>query len=235
MPKSMKTKQDEYSKKYINIPTDFKERLEWMCDRYNISNQDVNAILSERERRMNSLYYTMIRIVLYQEPQGAKRPRFRIINRNNVISSAKMNPDFIHVYSPDASYNHNYMKRIVDNGELDNLNTLICTPCDVEFRAYFPTPSTYNKIEVFMAEIGLCRPLVKPDFDNIAKLYSDMYNSNVWLDDVLTVSGTVHKFYSILPRVEIDLKYLNAVYNKYQYNNIVNRKDYEDNMNCRFI
>ena len=86
-----------------------------------------------------------------------------------------------------------------------------------------------------MAEIGLNRPIVKPDWDNIGKLYSDMYNSNVWIDDALTIDGTVSKYYSILPRVEIDLGYLNAVYCKQQYLNIISRKDYEENMNLTYI
>ena len=86
-----------------------------------------------------------------------------------------------------------------------------------------------------MAEIGLDRPITKPDFDNIAKLYSDMYNSNVWLDDCLTIRGSVDKFYSILPRVEIDLRFLNGVYNKHQYNNIINRKDFTENMSLNII
>ena len=47
-----------------------------------------------------------------------------------------------------------------------------------------------------------------------------MFNHNVWLDDTLVVSGTVNKYYSILPRVEIRLSYLNMLYNKYQYNSI---------------
>lgn len=235
MSKSLKTKQKEYDIKYNNIPLDLKDRLNWMCDKFKLTEYDINNILMERNRRMNELYYTSLKIILYQEPQGAKRPRFRFINRGNVINSAKLSPEFIHVYSPDASYNHNYMKRVIDNNELDNLNTLICTPCDVVYNAYFPTPKIYNKLEIFMAEIGLSRPLVKPDFDNIAKVYADMYNSNIWLDDILTISGTVNKFYSILPRVEIDLNYMNAVYNKYQYNNIINRKDYNEEMNLKFI
>jgi Holliday junction resolvase RusA-like endonuclease len=127
------------------------------------------------------------------------------------------------------------MKRVVDAGELDGLNQLICTPCDVSYRAFFPTPSYYNRIEKFMAEIGLDRPLVKPDFDNIAKLYADMYNSNVWLDDMLTIKGTVDKFYSILPRVEIDLLYMNYVYNKHQYKNIINRKDFTEGMELNYV
>ena len=89
--------------------------------------------------------------------------------------------------------------------------------------------------ETFMAEIGLNRSLVKPDFDNIEKLYADMYNSNVWIDDALTIDATIGKYYSILPRVEIDLKYLNAVFCKQQFDNISNRKDYDTSMNLSFI
>ena len=62
-----------------------------------------------------------------------------------------------------------------------------------------------------------------------------MYNSNVWIDDALTISATINKFYSILPRVEIDLSYLNAVYCKQQYTNIINRKDYEESMKLSYI
>ncbi len=234
--KSAKQRQNEYDIKYKYIPTDTKERLAWMCEEYKIDSRLSEQILRERERRLNNMYYTMIKIVLYQIPQGAKRPRFRIINRRNILNEAKLNPSFIHVYSPDASYNHNYMERIIDENKLENLNQLICTPCDVNFMAYFPTPTSYNKVDTFMAELGLIRPITKPDFDNISKLYSDMYNSNVWLDDCLTIRGCCDKLYSILPRVEIELYYLNGVYNKAQYNNIINRKDFDQNtMSLRYI
>lgn len=232
---NLKKRQKEYQSKYGNIPIDYRERLEWMCNTLSISYNDMSNILYERDRRMNSLYYTTIRVVLYQIPQGAKRPRYRFINRGNLTSAAKIDNSFIHVYSPDAASNHEYMKRLVTDQDFIQLEHLICTPCDVHYRAYFPTPKSYNKLETFMAEIGLNRPLTKPDFDNIEKLYADMYNSNVWIDDALTVSATINKFYSILPRVEIDLAYLNAVYCKQQYLNITNRKDYDDSMHLSFI
>jgi Holliday junction resolvase RusA-like endonuclease len=229
LSKTLKQKQKEYQEKYNNIPLNLKDRLEWMYDNFKIDDVTARKIINERQRRMNNLYYTQIKIILYQEPQGAKRPRYRVINRKNVLTAAKADPNFIHVYSPDASYNHEYMKRIIAEEDFNNLEQIICTPCDVEYRAYFPTPKSYNKIDTFMAEIGLDRPLSKPDFDNIEKVYADMYNSNIWLDDSLTIRGVIDKFYSILPRVEIDLNYLNAVYNKKQYNSIINRKDFDNN------
>lgn len=232
---NLKKKQQEYQNKYGDIPLNFKDRLYWMCDKFKISQSDIDYILFERDRRMNSFYYKTIRVVLYQIPQGAKRPRYRFVNRSNLVSVAISNPGYIHVYSPDAANNHEYMKKLITQEDFIQLDHLICTPCDVHYKAYFPTPKSYNKYETFMAEIGMNRPLVKPDFDNIEKLYADMYNSNVWIDDALTIDATIGKYYSILPRVEIDLNYLNAVFCKQQYDNITNRKDYDENMNLSFI
>lgn len=232
---NLKKKEQDYQIKYGDIPLNYRDRLEYLIDKYKLSNIDMDYILFERDRRMNSLYYTTIKVILYQIPQGAKRPRYRFVNRKNLVSAAIENPGYIHVYSPDAASNHDYMKKLITQQDFIQLDHLICTPCDVHYKAYFPTPKSFNKIETFMAEIGLNRPLTKPDFDNIEKLYSDMYNSNVWIDDALTIDATVGKYYSILPRVEIELNYLNAVFCKQQFDSIINRKDYEQSMNLSFI
>lgn len=235
MGKSIKKKQQEYINKYGDIPKDNKERLEWMWDKYNLNPNVATSILQKRRYIIESIYYTSISIILYQIPEGAKRPRYRFINRSNILDSAKQARDFIHVYSPDASTNNQYMKRMLSDNEIDGLHELICTPCDVEFRAYFPTPSYYNREQVFIAEMGLDRHIYKPDFDNIAKLYSDMYNSNVWLDDRLTIRGVVEKYYSILPRVEIDLKYMNTLFNKKQWEQITSSVDYPQGLQIDYI
>ena len=83
-----------------------------------------------------------------------------------------------------------------------------------------------NTTDTMLAEIGMIRPaFAKPDWDNAGKKYCDMFNSNIWLDDTLVIDGSVHKYYSILPRVEIKLRYLNALYNKNMYNALIKRKD----------
>ena len=97
------------------------------------------------------------------------------------------------------------------------------------------TPTSYNKQDTILAEIGLIRPIFKPDFDNIAKKYSDMFNANVWLDDTLVVDGSVHKYYSVLPRIEIRIRYLNMLYNKQQYNAITNRVDFDQSTDLSYF
>ena len=87
----------------------------------------------------------------------------------------------------------------------------------------------------FLAEIGLHRQVLKPDWDNIGKKYSDMYNANVWIDDALTVTGVVNKYYSILPRIEIKLSFLNCIYTHQQHKMITGRKDFPEGLDMKYF
>lgn len=217
--KSRNDKAIQYQDKYSHIPIDYYERLSWMYDKYKINMKKEEEILLKRAGMVNSLYYKEFTVILFEEPEGAKRPRFRLINRYNLVNEALNNSNFVHVYSPDAKEDNMYMKRLIDN-DLVELENLIYTPCIVEYNIYQKTPTVFNTTDTFLAELGLIRPITKPDWDNIGKKYSDMYNHNVWIDDTLVITGTVNKYYSILPRIEIKLRYLNMLYNKYQYNSI---------------
>ena len=62
-----------------------------------------------------------------------------------------------------------------------------------------------------------------------------MFNANMWLDDTLVVDGSVHKYYSVLPRIEIQLRYLNMVYNKNQYRNIIEQKGYNEEYDLKYF
>ena len=62
-----------------------------------------------------------------------------------------------------------------------------------------------------------------------------MYNSNIWLDDKLVISGQVNKFYSVLPRVEIDIHYLNIVPTLQDYNLIIRQKEYNEEYPIQYL
>lgn len=221
--KKRKQKAEEYENKYSHIPKDYYQRLQWMYDNMKLSDRTVREIFSKRDAMLASLYYNEFFIVLYEEPEGTPRPRFRLINRRNIGNAAMTNGSFVQVYSITGADDQKFMKRLINKNDFMQFNQQLCTPLEITYDAFFKTPSGFNKVDTVLAEVGLIRPLTKPDWDNIGKKYSDMYNSNIWLDDSFVVSGTVNKYYSILPRVEIRLKYLNMVYNRYQYNAIRNR------------
>lgn len=222
--KNRKIKENEYKIKYSDIPKDLKERINYMCNIYNVSESKYNDILAKKQNLLDNLYYNDFKIILYEEPEGCPRPRTRIVNRTNISSEAINNEQFVHVYSITGKDDQLFMKRMIGQ-EIVVLDSLIYTPCIITINCYFKTPESFNITDKFLAEIGLIRKWIKPDWDNAGKKYSDMYNTNIWLDDSFVIEGTVKKFYSILPRVEIYLKYLNCLYNRNHYNSIINRKD----------
>lgn len=198
-----------------------------MVDHYNLTESKMEEIINKRETAMsNMVFFTCKAVQLLEIPEGTHRPRFRVIKKNNYNRIA-MQDEFVHVYTPNAQDDFKYMHQMV-NDELVYIDGLINTPCIIDYYAYYKTPSYYNTTDIFLAETGLFRPPIdKPDWDNCGKKYCDMYNHNIWLDDALVLDGAVHKYYSILPRVEIYLRYLNCVYTKAQYNRIIQRKDYD--------
>ena len=232
--KSKRQKVIEYEQKYGNIPKNYIDRLNWMYDNFNIDDKKSQEIIDARNRFINSTYYETIRIVLYEIPEYTPRPRARIINKKDIINAATGNNSFIQVYSITGRQNREYMKQFVSSN-MNYIETLLCTPCDIEYRSYFPTPKYYNKTQIFLAEIGLDRPVSKPDFDNIEKAYGDAFTGNIWIDDILVVDATIRKYFSILPRVEIDLMYSNQLYNNHQYKAMIKRKDYTEEMNVNYF
>lgn len=223
--KTRKKKASEYEDKYSNIPRDFYERINWICDTYNIKENKYEDIIAKKNRMIDSMYYSIYKVILYEEPEGSPRPRFRLVNRNSLMQQAMSNSFFVHVYSITGAQDRQYMHRLVSTEELYQLESIIYTACDVDYFAFMKTPSYFNSTDKLLAEIGLIRPIAKPDWDNIGKKYSDMYNGNVWIDDECVIEGRVGKYYSVLPRVEITLKFLNALYHKNQYQKMTKRID----------
>ena len=234
--KSRKQKAKLYESKYSEIPRDYIKRLSWMYDKYHITKAKAEEILRAKYNILSSLYYSDdILVVLYEEPEGSPRPRARYVNKSNLTSYAKSDPGYIQVYSLTGASDRKFMKRLIDDNDLMKLDHLICTPCDVEYNTFSKTPSSYNTINTFLSEVGIIRPISKPDFDNMEKKYADMYNGNVWIDDALVQDAAIHKYYSILPRVEIRLKFLNLLYTKYQYEQIIKRVEDPNIVNyCRY-
>ena len=226
MSKSRKEKLEEYDLKYSNIPRDRDARLAWLLDQYKLTPSKMDEIIEKKRNMETNLQYYDIKVVLYEDPEGAKRPRFRLVNRKNFMNVAIQASNFVHVYSPNAAEDSKYMHRLIDN-ELIQLNGLISTPVQVCLNVFFRTPSYFNQADTILAEIGLHRHIQKPDWDNIGKKYTDMFNENIWLDDNLVIDGEVHKYYSILPRVEIYIRYLNYITTIHQYNQITNRRDFD--------
>lgn len=164
MSKNRKQKKINYDINYSGIPLDYYDRLSYMTDLYKLSENKMNEIIAKKINMERNLTYYDLNIVLYEEPEGTPRPRFRLVNRKNFANQAITNSSFVHVYSINAKDDFLYMRRLMET-ELLSLNQLINTPCIIEFDAYFKTPSSFSITDKFMAELGLINPITKPDWD----------------------------------------------------------------------
>lgn len=179
-------------------------------DNYNEKYGDIPMYLDDRlsfigkghpeyvDREWNKLTMTF-----YIEPKATPRPR---LSR------------FGGFYVKGAADNKSFFKKYAKKRNLPYINT----ECHIYIRCYLPTPKSMSKDNKANAEVGNIRPLSKPDFDNLAKTYCDMMVGVILCDDSIITKGTLEKFYSIKPRVEIELKYAvgyDSLYNERKFKN----------------
>ena len=194
------TKKDirEYDEKYGLVPTDKEERLKFlMSQAKNV--EKTFAPVDGEIKRIQGIKWKTVKYVIYLIPKASPRPR-RSLNGHFYVNGAADN------------------KRFFKNFYKETLNIpIIDTPCKFYCDSYLPIPSDMSLVNQVLAELGLIRPVKKPDFDNLAKTYSDMTQGVLLFDDALIIEGISRKWYSCKPRIEITFKYMDdfdSDYNK---------------------
>lgn len=80
------------------------------------------------------------------------------------------------------------------------------TPLVITACIYRTIPQSFNKQEKELAEIGDKLPVTRPDVDNYLKGILDALNGVAYKDDNQITAIHVYKFYSVNPRIEIEIK-----------------------------
>ena len=94
--KSRKEKLEEYELKYANIPRDYDSRLAWLIDQFKLTPNRMDEIIEKKRNMETNLQYYDFKVILYEDPEGAKRPRFRLVNRKNFMNVAMQASNFVH-------------------------------------------------------------------------------------------------------------------------------------------
>lgn len=188
----------EYKEKYQDIPKDKFGRLDYILSKVKTKKSIKGKLISGIER-IQKIEWLDLEYIIYLVPKATPRPRTSFRN---------------HFYVSGAFDNKKLFKKFYkENSDLGK----IITPCKFYCTSYLPIPSSMKIHEQILAELGLIRPTSKPDFDNLAKTYSDMTQGMLLYDDALIVEGISKKFYSVKPRVEIRFEYMkefDSEYNK---------------------
>lgn len=189
----------EYNEKYGDIPCE--NLLEFLTQKTKISKKRKNNI-DELVAKLQNTKWNELEYIFYIIPKATPRPRK---GRNNIF------------YVKGAKDNKEFFKRFCK--DIDDF-PMIHTPAKIQIDCYFPMPSGMNYNEKILAEMGYIRPTSKPDWDNVAKTYCDMLQDTILSDDSYIVEGLCRKFYSVKPRVEVHIQYMedfDSMYNKFKY------------------
>lgn len=148
----------------------------------------------------------MIDIVIFISgaPQGKGRLRHRVVR-------SKANPmGYASGYTPRETIVYESHVRRAAQEAMAGYSAPIGGPVQVDVFAAFPVPQSWSRKKRAEALLGVLRPTVKPDADNLIKSSFDPLNQVVWVDDKQVVECTIRKVYSDSPCLRITVRPLSA-------------------------
>lgn len=202
----------EYHEKYGSIPKNFMERLSWLYNEVGFTEKQLNSLLDKIDTLANE-EWEEVKYIFYMTPKPTPRPRY--------------SPNTFHFYVGGAKLNKDIMENFIE--QHSEMECVISTPCSLDVNVYMPMPKGMNSIEKVAAELGLVHNVNAPDWDNVGKGYCDMIQDVLVSNDSLVFRGCVQKFYSVLPRVEVTVRFMKSYDCKYNKRTIENRKSFKDN------
>ena len=207
-----KKKIEKYLNKYSDFSNEQSERLIFLFKKFKMKIKDID-LLKKHIRLINNIEYKKISFIFYMLPEATPRPRSSMNGKIFYVKNAKDNSEMF--------------KNFIET--CDEIDFKITTPCKFNCTTYFPIPSSMNKFEAIMAELGLIPKIGKPDFDNLGKTYSDMIQEHLLIDDSLIFDGRIIKKYSLKPRIEITIEYMEEYDCNYNEKKIKKWKSFPEN------
>ena len=200
----------EYEKEYGHIGSSPSNRMDALLNDVYPPNKrrTVHRQLFSEIKRITSIPWLHIGFTFNIIPKATPRPRSSRLPNGRMI-----------FYVKGANEHKQFLKEYLRNEDIQ----LIDTPIKFECKTYLPIPKGMPSIIKICAELGLIRPIVKPDWDNLAKTYCDMIQGLIIKDDRLIIEGRLRKFYSVKPRVEIDLFYMQDHDSEFNRKKIIER------------
>lgn len=187
----------EYVKEYGDVSKSFSVRLDTLIKALKKERKKVNVY--KELQNIRDIEWESIKYTIYLVPKATPRPR--INHKMNLF------------YVSGSDVNKKIFRKFLD----ENPHPFIYTPMKITVDSYLPVPSSMKANEKVLAELGVIRPISKPDFDNLAKTYSDMIQGSLIYDDALIIEGVSRKWYSTKPRIEVEIKYMkdfDSLFNK---------------------
>jgi Holliday junction resolvase RusA-like endonuclease len=202
----------DYHEQYGNIPKDYMERLAWLYQDVGFQQKHLADLLEKLDQLANA-DWNEVKYIFYMTPKPTPRPRVAPNTYHFYVSGAKMNQDIFRNFVEQHS----------------EMECVISTPCSMDTQVYIQTPAGMSIEEKVAAELGVVHNINAPDWDNLGKTYSDMVQEVLVSNDSLVFRGCVQKFYSVLPRIEVTVRFMRQYDCKYNKRSVEKRKSFQEN------
>lgn len=192
----------EYQKLYGHLPNTQEELVKYLIKENKVSTEDINSML----KKESEIPWLSFHLALQVHPYPTPRPR--------VLSNGM-------TYVRGAKKHRKLIKEYIDNADI------IYTKTYFTVKTFQVMPKDVNKKEAILFEMGVYQPLIDPDWDNLGKTYSDMVQNILLINDNIIVKGSIEKYCSIKPRVEIDIEYQQSFDCKFNERRVTRTKSYQ--------
>lgn len=129
-----------------------------------------------------------ISFIIPGEPQAKQRPRW--------------SPHGTYMPKETVDY-ETYIKEIFVISYPDFI--LLEGPLKMQITAWLMIPKSTSKKKAKLMIERIIRPTKKPDWENVAKSVCDALEKLAYKNDSQIVTAVFHKFYSVQPRLEIEI------------------------------
>lgn len=181
-----------YQLEFGHIPNDLEGRLKMILGTKETNNKFITD-LERTSKRIKKIKWNKINLVLWKVIKPQARPRTTTAG------------GYTHIYVPNAKSYSEWFKKYAKENQLPEIKT----PCCLNLKIFEKTPSSYSIKNKYLAETGLLKPWKRTgDFDNYAKGIADFIQHGLLQDDCLVIESKINLYYSIKPRVEIEIKWM---------------------------
>lgn len=213
---SLKQKAEKYKQLYGDIPEENDTRMEYLLEFLKFRESEL-PFIKRMVKHLKNIKTRTYSFTLYLVPEPTPRPR---VSATGIF------------YVKGAKDNYKLFNEIIQTA---GNYPLITTATKLDLISYLPTPRSMNRFEKYFAELGLVNAVSIPDWDNLAKTYSDMIQKNLILNDNLIYDGRSRKFYSIKPRIELKVEFQLAYDCTYNRKKIETSRFYSEADATRFV
>lgn len=189
MKKKLRKAEDviqEYNEKYGDIPSNTEDILSYLQNKF--TRLDMGKVY-EKAKEIDAIPWEKEEHLIPVIPKPASRPRYSF--------------ETSHFYVPGSDTNKKIMKKILQISD-----NLIMSRTKVHMDFYIPTPCyKMTQMEIYLAEMKKICPLIDPDVDNMVKAYLDAVKDVILADDNIVTTIVGNKYFSVKPRVYLEIEY----------------------------